>query len=98
MVRYVLLILLVVFVFLVAVVFAASNPGMLELDLAFTKVPLKKSLALIMFLGIGWVFGLLCASFLLLKLLAQRRQLRKSLDLAESEVKSLRSMPMHDAN
>jgi hypothetical protein len=31
-------------------------------------------------------------------LLLERRQLRKSLQLAESEVKSLRSMPMQDAN
>ncbi len=98
MLRYIVFIFTVLSVFLVAVVFAASNPGVLELNLAFTTLTLQKSLALILFLGVGWLFGVLCAGFLLIKLLAQRRQLRKSLELAEAEVKSLRSMPMHDAN
>ena len=98
MLRYVFLILLVVFVFLVAAVFGAINPGVLELDLAFTRLEIRKSLAFVLFLGIGWLFGVLCAAFLMIKLLTQRRHLRKALELAESEVKSLRSMPMHDAN
>jgi len=98
MLRYVLFIFLVLFVFLTAVVFAASNPGMLVLDLAFTQFEMQKSLAFILFLGIGWLFGVLCAGFLLLKMLSERRQMRKALELAEAEVKSLRSMPMQDAN
>jgi len=98
MLRYVLFILVVLFVFMVAVVFAASNPGTLSLDLAFAQFELQKSLAFIIFLGVGWLFGVLCAGFLMLKMLAERRQLRKSLELAEAEVKSLRSMPMQDAN
>lgn len=98
MLRYVLFILTVLFVFLVAVIFAASNPGTLVLDLAFTSLKLQKSLAFILFLGVGWVFGVLCAGFLMLKMLADRRQMRRSLELAEAEVKSLRSMPMQDAN
>ncbi|MEE4184481.1 MAG: LapA family protein [Gammaproteobacteria bacterium] len=98
MLRYVLLILSILFVFFVAVIFAAINTGIIELDLAFTRVALQKSLALILFLAIGWVFGVLSAAVLIAKLLSQRRQLRKALDLAESEVKSLRSMPMQDAD
>jgi len=98
MLRYVLLVLLVLVVFSVAVVFAAINPGMIELDLAFTRLSLQKSLALILFLGVGWLFGVLSAAFLMVKLLSQRRQLRQALELAESEVKSLRSMPMQDAD
>ena len=98
MLRYVLFILTVLFVFLVAVVFAASNPGTLVLDLAFTRLEMQKSLAFILFLGVGWLFGVLCAGFLMLKMLSDRRQMRRSLELAEAEVKSLRSMPMQDAN
>lgn len=98
MLRYVLFIFVVLFVFLVAVVFAASNPGTIVLDLAFTRFELQRSLAFILFLGIGWLFGVLCAGFLMLKLLADRRQLQKSLRLAEAEVKSLRRMPMQDAD
>jgi len=98
MLRYVLFILVVLFVFFVAVIFAASNPGTLTLDLAFTRFELQKSLAFILFLGVGWLFGMLCAGFLMLRLLSERRQMRKALELAEAEVKSLRSMPMQDAN
>jgi uncharacterized membrane protein YciS (DUF1049 family) len=98
MLRYVLFILVVLFVFIVAVIFAASNPGTLTLDLAFTRFEMQKSLAFILFLGIGWLFGVLCAGFLMLRLLSERRQMRKALELAEAEVKSLRSMPMQDAN
>ena len=98
MVRFVTFILIILFAFLVAVVFAAINPEPMSLDLAFAEFQLKTSLALLAFLAAGWVFGVLCAGFLMLKMLSERRQLRKSLRLAEAEVKSLRSMPMQDAH
>ncbi|MDP7041760.1 MAG: LapA family protein [Gammaproteobacteria bacterium] len=98
MVRFVTFIVIILFAFLVAVVFAAINPEPMSLDLAFAEFQLKTSLALLAFLATGWVFGVLCAGFLMLKMLSERRQLRKSLRLAEAEVKSLRSMPMQDAH
>ena len=98
MLRYVIFFMLVMVVFLIAVVFAAINPAPMMLDLAFTKLEMQTSLALIGFLGTGWLFGLICAGFILLKFLNERRQLRKALQLAEAEVKSLRSMPMQDAD
>ncbi len=98
MLRYVVFFLVVLVVFVVAVIFAAINPAPMILDLAFTEIEMQTSLALISFLGTGWLFGLFCACILLLKLLSERRQLKKSLQLAEAEVKSLRSMPMQDAN
>jgi uncharacterized membrane protein YciS (DUF1049 family) len=98
MFRYVLYIITILITFLVAVVFAASNPGSIALDFAFTRVEMQKSLALIGFLGVGWLFGLFCAGLLMLKGIRERRQLRKALSLAEAEVRSLRSMPMQDAD
>ena len=98
MFRYVTFIIVVVSVFLVAVIFAAINPEPVTLDLAFAEFQMKTSLALLAFLAAGWLFGVLCAGFLLLKMLSERRQLRKALQLAETEVKSLRSMPMQDAH
>ena len=98
MLRFVVYFMVVMVVFVVAVVFAAINPGPMTLDLAFTQVTIQTSLALITFLGAGWLFGLLCAGLLLLKILTERRQLRKALEMAEAEVKSLRSMPMQDAD
>jgi uncharacterized membrane protein YciS (DUF1049 family) len=98
MLRYLLYIVTILITFLIAVIFAASNPGSIELDLAFTSVVIQKSLALIMFLGLGWVFGLFCAGVLLLKSAGEKRHLRKALNLAEAEVRSLRSMPLQDAD
>ncbi len=98
MVRYVLFIIFLIAVFTVAVVFAAINPDPITLDLAFRTVETQTSLALLAFLGLGWLFGLFSSSLMLFKLFNQRRQLRKALRLAEAEVQSLRSLPMHDAD
>jgi uncharacterized membrane protein YciS (DUF1049 family) len=98
MVRYVFFFVVVLLVFMTAVVFAAINTDVITLDLAFTRIETKMSLAMISFLAAGWVFGAICAGLFSLKLLLERRQLKYALRLAESEVKSLRSMPLNDAN
>ena len=98
MVRYVTFIIVILMVFLVAVVFAAINPEPMVLDLAVAEFEMKTSLALLAFLAAGWMFGMLCAGLVVLRSMAERRQLRKSLRLAEAEVKSLRSMPLQDAH
>ncbi len=85
-------------VFLIALVFASVNTAPVTLDLAFTEVDTTASLAMLAFFAAGWFFGLVCIAFYLLKILAERRQLRKSLRLAEAEVTSLRRMPMQDAD
>lgn len=85
-------------VFLTALVFASVNTDPVTLDLAFTEVDTTTSLAMLAFFAAGWFFGLVCIALYLLKMLAERRQLRKSLRLAEAEVTSLRRMPMQDAD
>lgn len=97
MVRYFLLGILII-VFLIAVIFASVNSGELTLDLAFTEVRTTVSIAMLSFFAAGWFFGVACISFFVLKLATERRQLRKSLRLAEAEVTSLRRMPMQDAD
>lgn len=81
-----------------AAVFAALNPGSMTLDFAFGAVELQKSVALMAALAVGWLFGLLCAAVSMLRLLGQRRSLRRSLHLAEQEVQALRSLPVRDAD
>ncbi len=56
------------------------------------------SLALTVAFGAGWLFGMLSAGLVLLKSVGERRRLNKSLRLAEAEVKTLRSMPIQDAD
>jgi uncharacterized membrane protein YciS (DUF1049 family) len=98
MLRNALVILLIFSLLLITIVFSASNPGLVELDLAFRSVELQKSLAFILAFGFGWGFGVLCAIFLLIKAMNERRKLRKALRLAEAEVRTLRNMPLQDAD
>ncbi len=97
MIRNLLIFLVVISAMALAVVFAALNPGMVQLDLAFFEMDLQKSLAFILAFGIGALFGMVCALLMLLKLMNDRRSLRKALKLAETEVSSLREIPLNDA-
>ncbi len=90
--------LLLLLVLALVVVFAALNPGLVSLDLAFTTVEMQKSLAMTLAFAAGWVFGLLCAAIILLRIYAERRGLRRSVRLAEEEVRALRSLPIQDAD
>jgi len=98
MLRNILFFLVLLSGLLLATAFAALNPGVIGLDLAFFETEITKSLALIGAFGVGWLFGLVCAGLVLLKSANERRQLRKSLGLAEAEVRALRNMPIQDAD
>ena len=98
MIRSVLVSLLVLVFVGLAALFAALNPGRIALDYAFGTVELEKSLVVIGAVALGWGFGILCAGLGILRLLAQRRSLRRALRLAEQEVQALRSLPVLDAD
>ena len=83
---------------LLATVFAALNPRLVTLDLAFQEMEVPVSLALSVAFGVGWLFGLLCAGAVLLKSASDRRKSQKSLRVADAEVKALRSMPIRNAD
>lgn len=85
-------------VFLVMIWFTSINPGVVSIDLAFGTVEPTIPLALAITFVLGWAFGILCASFFVLRLLNERRQLRASLRTSESEVTSLRNLPIADAD
>jgi uncharacterized membrane protein YciS (DUF1049 family) len=98
MVRYIIFIAVIFLGLLLATVFAALNPGLMTLDLAFQQTEAPIALALSVAFGLGWLFGLLCAGGMLLKAISDRRKLQKSLRIAEAEVKALRSMPIQNAD
>jgi putative membrane protein len=98
MLRNLIFVIIFIAALLLATAFAALNPGLITLDLAFTETETQKSLALTLAFGAGWLFGLFCAGLILLNALNDRRKLRKSLNLAESEVRNLRSLPIQDAD
>lgn len=94
-----LLVSILVLVFIgLAAIFSALNPGRISLDFAFFATEMEKSLALVGALAVGWVLGIICAIFGILRLMAQRRTLRRALRLAEQEVQALRSLPVQDAD
>jgi uncharacterized integral membrane protein len=98
MVRNIIFIAVIFLGLLLATVFAALNPGMTTLDLAFQEIDVPVSLALSVAFGVGWLFGLLCAGAVLIKSIGDRRKMQKSLRVTEAEVKALRRMPIQHAD
>ena len=89
---------LVIVVFAIMLVFTSSNPGFVDLDLFFFTVRPSIPLAFSVTFVIGWAFGLLCTLVFILRLANDRRQLRRKLRSSESEVSSLRNLPLADAD
>ena len=89
----------VVIVVVVAVfTFTARNSGTIELDLAFDVVELSVPVAVISVFAIGWLFGVITMGLYALKLVNERRGLKRTLRNTESEVSSLRNLPLSDAD
>ena len=89
---------LVLGVFVLMVWFTSLNPGNVRIDLAFGIVEPTIALALSVCFVLGWLFGILCATIYIVRLMNDRRRLRNELRNAESEVSSLRSLPISDAD
>jgi uncharacterized membrane protein YciS (DUF1049 family) len=98
MVRKLLLVAVLLLTMFLAVVFAAANQGVTELDLAFARFEMQKSMAFILLFCAGWVIGVLSCGLFVFRSVYERRRLRKRLNLAEAEVKSLRTLPLQDAD
>ncbi len=93
------LILALLLAVLVAAVFAYNNPEQIAIDVGFARIEaVPVPVAFVVCLAIGWVFGLISAGVALMRMSRERRRLRRELKLAEAEVKSLRSLPLHDAD
>ena len=89
---------LVLLVFTLMLVFTSSNPGFVDIDLFYMAVRPSISLAFSITFAIGWAFGLLCTTVFILRLIHERRQLRRKLRYTESELTNLRSLPLADAD
>lgn len=90
------LLVLVIFLFMLA--FTTANPGFVDIDLFFFTVQPSIPLAFSVTFVIGWVFGLLCTSVFIIRLVNERRQLKRALRHSESEISTLRSLPLADAD
>jgi uncharacterized integral membrane protein len=92
------LILLLIVIFGVMVVFSYLNTGDVEVNLAFVSVTTSISIAFTLTLVAGWLLGVISMGFYALRLVNERRTLRRALRVSESEVSSLRSLPLSDAD
>jgi uncharacterized integral membrane protein len=79
-------------------IFTKLNSGLIEIDLAFGTVASSIPFAFTVTFVMGLLFGLLCTTIFAIKLINERRQLRKSLRLSESAARSLRNLPLNDAD
>ncbi len=85
-------------ILLVMLVFTRLNPGLVEIDLAFGAVESSIPLAFTVTFVMGWLFGLLCTAIFAARIVNERRQLRKQLRTTETEVHTLRNLPIVDAD
>ena len=92
------LILLLIVIFGVMVVFSYLNTGEVEVNLAFVSVTTSISIAFTVTLVVGWLLGVASMGVFALRLVNERRTLRRALRVSESEVTSLRSLPLSDAD
>lgn len=97
MIQRILLVLTVILVLIAVFTFTARNSGDIELDLVFGVVSPSVPIAFVVTLAIGWLFGVLSMGLFAIRLLRQRRALKRSLKASESEVSTLRSLPLSDA-
>jgi uncharacterized membrane protein YciS (DUF1049 family) len=92
------LVLVVVVIGVAMFAFTSVNTGTIDVDLLFTQVTSSVPVAFSVAFAAGWLFGLLCLSIWAIKVVNERRTLRRALRASESEVTSLRNLPMTDAD
>ena len=92
------LILLIIVLFVLMFTFTALNTGEVEVDLGFIKRTWPVSMALAGTFVLGIVFGMLCMTAFIFRLINERRSLKRALRVSESEVSSLRNLPLSDAD
>jgi uncharacterized membrane protein YciS (DUF1049 family) len=98
MLKRIAVIVLVVIIFAAMLVFTYHNKGTVDVDLILTTVTTSVPVAFTIAFAIGWLFGILCMGAWALRLINDRRNLRRSLRVSESEVSSLRNLPLTDAD
>lgn len=92
------LIILLLVIFGVMIVFTYLNTGQVEVNLAFMSTTKPISIVLTVTLIIGWLLGVLSMGLFTLRIANERRTLRRALRISESEISSLRSLPLSDAD
>jgi putative membrane protein len=97
--RKILLVAVLVLLVLIAAVFAYNNPDPVSLDIGLARFDdISLTLVMACAFAVGWLFGLASAGYALMRMAAEKRRIRRELRNVETEVASLRSLPLNDAN
>ena len=92
------LLIVILIIAIVVFTFVAKNTDLVSIDLAFDTVTSSIAIVVTVTFVAGALFGILCMGPYVLRLINERRVLRRSLRLSESEASSLRTLPLSDAD
>ncbi len=98
MIKRIGLVVLVIIILAAVIYLTALNTGEVELDLIFFSGTFGVTEILVGAFVIGTIFGMLCMTAFVFRLISERRTLRRALRMSESEVSSLRNLPLADAD
>lgn len=98
MFRRIAVLVLVAAVFLAVLVFTYHNKGPVDVHLVFAEINTTVSVAFAVTFALGWLFGVACMAFFALRLVNEKRSLKRSLKVSQTEVSSLRNLPLADAD
>ncbi len=98
MIRRIAIVLLVALIFVATLVFTYHNNGEITVNLILGEVTSPISLAFIVAFAFGWLFGVVTMGLYALRQMNEKRTLRRSLAATETEVSSLRNLPLNDAD
>ena len=97
--RRIAFVLLLVCFMLAAAIFAYSNPQSIAVDIGLTRfeqVSMAAAFAVVFIAG--WVLGIVSAGLALWRSAGEKRRLKRDLRYAETELSSVRQVPIDDAH
>jgi uncharacterized integral membrane protein len=92
------LLIVLLIIAIVVFTFVAKNTDLVSIDLAFGTVTFSIAIVVTVTFVAGALFGILCMGPYVLRLVNERRVLRRSLRLSESEASSLKTLPISEAD
>ncbi len=85
-------------VFVIALLFSYLNTDHISINLNFIQFSSKASIIFSIIFMSGWLFGVLCSLFYVIKILNQKRIIKSDLDKKIEELNAHRISPLKDAN
>lgn len=98
MIKKIVLVILVISIFITTLWFNNNNSELITIDLEIVSFTYSASIIFAVILFAGWLFGILCCSFYILKLLNERRLLRSTIKSKEKTISDSKHKTIKDAN